>query len=486
MRRTTSKASRAAIDSRVTAAERLLRLTAGAVDRFATHEGLWPADGRIVVGVSGGPDSTALLLILAALAKQRPLQLTAAYFDHRLRGAPAAAAERAAVEALACRAGIEVVCATGDVRSLAKTGHLSLEEAARRARYDFLARVALERGIATVAAGHTADDQAETILMHLIRGSGLTGIAGMHPRSRWPSPGFHGLTLIRPLLGLSRSETEAYCKSAGIEPLQDESNASRAFLRNRIRAELLPLLKQYNPRVRDALVRLADSARESIGILEPLAAEAVVASTEGGALDRSKLATMPPALRHHAVRLALLRLLGDLQGIGQRHLDAVTGLAIAPGSGGRLDLPRGVSAAVTREFVTLSRDGPPLVKSAPAEAVLLPVPGAAPFGGGRVAVGPGPLEGATTACEVSAAAVEPRLWVRGWQPGDRMQPAGMSGTKKLQDIFVDAHVPRSQRASIPVFETPVGIVWVAGLRLAAWARPEADAATLVLSYRTGG
>jgi tRNA(Ile)-lysidine synthase len=449
-------------------------------------EALWPADGRIVVGVSGGPDSTALLLILAALAKQRPLQLTAAYFDHGLRGTAAAAAERDAVETLACRAGVEVVCATGEVRSLAKAGHLSLEEAARRARYDFLARVALERGIVTVAAGHTADDQAETVLMHLIRGSGLTGIAGIHPRSRWPSPGFHGLTLIRPLLRLSRSETEAYCKAAGIEPLQDESNGSLAFLRNRVRAELLPLLRRYNPRVRDALVRLADSAREDIGVLEPLAGEAVTLSSEGAALDRSTLGAMPPALRNHAVRQALLRLLGDLQGIGQRHIDAVTRMAIAPGSGGRLDLPRGVSAAVTRELVTLSLDGPPLVEFAHAEAVPLPVPGAAAFGPGLAAAGPAPLEGATATCEVSAAVVGPRLWVRGWRPGDRMQPAGMTGTKKLQDIFVDAHVPRSRRASVPVFETPAGIVWVAGLRLAAWARPEAGAATLILSYRAGG
>jgi len=468
-----------------------------AVNRFATEAGLWPPDGGLLVAVSGGPDSSGLLLVMQSLAGRLGLKLTAAYFDHKLRGVRASAAERSAVRALAEHCGVELVMGEGDVAALKSKGKLTLEEAARRARYDFLARVAEERDIATVAVGHTLDDQAETVLMHVIRGAGLTGLGGMHPNSRWPSQGHDDLTLVRPLLGLRRGETEAYCRAAGIRPLEDASNRSRAFLRNRVRRELLPALRRYNPRVEEALARLADAARQNALVLEALAEEAVSDAArprhagrpevlEGrpgkAVLDRQRLRGMPAAVRAHAVRLALLRLIGDLQGFGERHLRAVERAALADASGLRLDLPRGVTASIDRNTLVLRKGAPEQTAPLPRAGVRLQVPGEVRFGELRVAAGAESIQRAVASVMADAGAVGAEVCLRAWRTGDRMQPLGMKGTKKLQDLFVDAHVPKEGRAAVPVFEAEQGIVWVGGLRLAEWARPREGSPTVVLSY----
>ncbi|HXH21994.1 MAG TPA: tRNA lysidine(34) synthetase TilS [Dehalococcoidia bacterium] len=463
-------------------AEKLRRDIQRRIARYCDQQALWPPDGRLLVAVSGGPDSSAMLLALAALASRRKLELIAAYFDHRLRGARASRTELRAVGELARRCGVELVSGGGDVARLQREQRLTLEEAARRARYDFLASVAEGRGVATVAVGHTLDDQAETVLMHILRGSGLTGLGGMHPRSRWPSGGHDGLTLVRPLLGLRRQETEAYCRASGWQPVEDASNRSRAFLRNQVRNDLMPELRRYNPRIEESLARLADAAREDEAALMELAAEAVAPSGEGIALDRRRLRSMPAGVRRHAVRLALLRLLGDLQGFNERHIVAVERAATGPAGGRRLDLPRGVTAAARAGVLILRRGGtlarPPL----PPEGVRLSVPGEARLGGLVVAAGDRPLAGAIASVRADAAALGPELCVRRWRAGDRMQPAGMSGTKKVQDIFVDARVPRDERAAIPVFEGAGGIAWLGGLRLAEWAKPREGSPAVVLSY----
>jgi tRNA(Ile)-lysidine synthase len=454
------------------------------VDRLAAEAGLWPEDGRVLAAVSGGPDSTALLLILKALSERRRLKVTAAYFDHGLRGAAASAAERAAVQSLASRCGLELAIGAGDVAGLRQTAKLSWEEAARRARYDFLAMEAGKRGINCVAAGHTADDQAETVLMHLVRGAGLSGIAGMQPGSRWPFPGHQGLALIRPLLRLRRAETEAYCLANGVEPVQDSSNRSNAFLRNRVRQELLPKLAEYNPRIVEALGRLADAASNDLAALEALALPAV--SRRGGAvgLDRGQLRAMPEALRRHAIRVALSKIFGDLQGLSARHLGAIEALATENTGGRSLDLPRSLRAWVERDELLLSLEPEEAVVPLPGGEVRLPVPGAVTLGDLSVAAGKKAPPDAMATVEVDAEALGSELCVRGWRPGDRIQPAGMAGSKKLQDLFVDAHVPRRERRRIPLFESGRGIVWVGGLRLAEWAKPQPGQATLVLSYRT--
>jgi tRNA(Ile)-lysidine synthase len=365
-----------------------------------------------------------------------------------------------------------------------KRERCSLEEAARLERYDFLAASARDAGASAVATGHTASDQAETVLMHILRGTGLAGLGGMAPRSAWPVARGEGLTLIRPLLGLSRSDTEAYCRAAGVVPIEDESNASTEFVRNRVRLELLPQLREYNPRIDEALVKLATAARSDVEFLQAMAGEAVRFELAGGVrLSRAQLRSWPSALSRHALRLALHELVGNAQGFNERHILNLERLVLAGRTGDRLDLPYGLQAELSRDSLQLTRSGQSTPSALPAGPLYLRVPGEVNFGPLLIAVTNEAPTGAITA-EVDAAAVGDTLLVRRRRPGDRFQPLGMKGTKKLQDFFVDAQVPRYERDRVPIFENERGIVWVGGLRIADWARPRQDGPALHLSFRS--
>jgi tRNA(Ile)-lysidine synthetase-like protein len=452
------------------------------VYEFARRERLFETGTSVVAAVSGGPDSSALLLALSALSRRLGIRLTAAYFDHRLRGDDAAARERAAVEELAGRAGLDLVRGGGDVRALAAKRRKGIEEAARTARYGFLAEVAEASGAATVAVGHTADDQAETMLLHLVRGTGIAGLGGMRPAAAWPFAGHDGLRLVRPLLPLPRAETVAYCAEMGFEPARDESNDSKDFARNRVRAEVMPLLRQLNPAVAAALGRLAAAAREDADALDALAVAAV--QPEGGhaRLDRAALRSMPPALRMRAARLALALAAGDASGFSERHVRALADAAVDEAGGRKLDLPRGLQASARHDFVEVAPRSD-IALPAIEGSLCIDVPGEGRLGRFVVRAGAAALEAADAFATADAAAVGASLLVRGWRPGDRMQPAGMRGLKKLQDLFVDARIPRGQRLSLPIFENERGIVWAGGVRLAEWARPREGAPTVLLSFR---
>lgn len=454
-----------------------------AVRRYVADNDLLPPDGSLLVAVSGGPDSTALLLVLTRLARRDGLQLCVAYFDHGLRGAETAEQEERFVRGLAESHGLPFFSGRGDVRQRARGQHLSLEDAARRERYEFLATAAQETGCSAVATGHTASDQAETVLLHLVRGAGLAGLGGMAPRSPWPFSGRPDLTLIRPLLCLSRQDTAAYCDAAGVAPLEDETNRSPAYVRNRIRHELLPLLRTYNPRIEASLVRLAEAARLDVEFLESLASEAVI--QEGGEISiaRAIFSVLHASPRRHALRLALQTAAGDGQGFSERHLHALERLGLEGQTGDSLDLPRGVRAELTREALTIRAAAEQGLRL-PDVAVSLPVPGEVCFGPLIVAASTDEaVDGDTVSAELDAAAVGDTVCVRRRRNGDRFQPSGMQATKKLQDFFVDEHVARSERDLVPVFENERGIVWVGGLRVAEWARPKAGRPTVRLSYR---
>jgi len=450
------------------------RIEAGVRRQLLDHR--LPANRRLLLAVSGGADSTALLLILSRLAKNLRLQLGVAHFDHGLRGRRAALREQGLVGELALSLGLPFYSDS------ARGRRLTAEDAARRARYDFLASVAEREGYDAVATGHTASDQAETVLLHLVRGAGLDGLAGMPAHGSWPFPGHDGLVLLRPLLHLSRRETLAYCAAAQIEPIDDESNVSPRYRRNRVRHEVLPLLRQLNPRIDDALVRLSDAAAEDAAYLLSIAVEALLAASDASQrLSRRILTGWPPSPRRHALRLALASLLGDGQELTRRHLQALERLVLEGKTGDRIDLPRGVSATLRRDALELRLEPAPRAEL-PRQPVTLPAPGKASFGSLIVAASAKrPPSG--QCAEVDAEAVAGELCVRRRLPGDRFQPLGMPVQKKLQDFLTDAHVPRDQRDAIPLFVSQRGIVWVGGLRIAEWARPRPGAATVYLSFR---
>ncbi len=463
------------------------------VRRFVSERGLWRPGDRVLAGVSGGPDSTCLLLTLAALRRSLRFELHAAYFDHQLRGKRAAERERRFVGALARALAVPLTSGAGDVRAYAREHRRSIEEAARELRYRFLARAARDAGCAIVAVGHTRDDQAETVLLHVLRGSGLRGLAAMAPASAWPLAS-RGETprLVRPLLALSREETEACCREAGLEPVLDPSNRSPAYLRNRIRRELLPELRRYNPRIEEALVRLADAASADVELLESLAAEAVVVSKNSARIDRNRLAALPDALRRHAVRLAAARLRGGTRSLSDRHVQAVL-RASEGATGARLDLARGLRVEVRRNATVFSAGPPAVPERLPEREVALPVPGVVSFGPWLVEVdvmGRRPARVAHSDGSVAyldADACGAKLSVRRRRPGDRFQPLGLSRPKKLQDFFVDEHVPRAERDAVPLVCAGRGIAWVAGQRPAEWAKvtPETRRVLRLRARRSG-
>ena len=461
------------------------------VRRFIVERQLVAAGERVLVGVSGGPDSTCLLVTLAALQRSLGIDLHAAYFDHGLRGKRAAAREERFVRNLSDALNVPLHCGSGDVRAHAASKRRSIEEAARELRYRFFAGVAADACCGAVATGHTKDDQAETVLLHLVRGSGLRGLAAMSPSSPWPLRSTDPPRLIRPLLAVTREETEACCRQAAIEPMQDPSNRSRAHLRNRIRSELTPLLRRYNPRIDDALARLAESAAADIELLEALAADALTPD-EGTAgpirIARKRLAALPESLQRHAVRLAAARVLGDTRGLSDRHVRAILRAAAGP-TGAQLHLPRGLRAQVTRSSVVFSAGEPPAPAPLPDGVVTLAVPGTANFGPWRFQTQltrrpAGDLSKATARANASARAKAEganvalldadacgqTLEMRRRRRGDRFHPLGMPGPKKLQDFFIDAHVPRAERDAIPLVCSDRGIAWVVTQRPGEWAK----------------
>jgi tRNA(Ile)-lysidine synthase len=445
--------------------------------RYVREQRLLGGEERVVVGVSGGADSTALLLILARLAPRLGMELRAAHFDHRLRGKAAARREREFLARLADSLGVPLLTGEGDVRAHARDRRLGLEEAARELRYAFLARAARENGARSVAVGHTADDQVETVLMHILRGSGLTGLAGMLPRSPWPvaADDSDGLSLLRPLLTVRRQETEAYCREMGWQPLEDSTNRSPRYRRNRLRHRLLPLLREYNPRLDDALLRLASAVALERQALAETAAEklAALGSSEGGAarLSLSGLRSLPAGLRLQVLRLAAGQVLGNVQDIGTRHLRAMADAADKT-AGTRLDLPRRLGLRVEYGSLVLFSMDEEAVDALPDGETALAVPG-------RTAVGrwlfdasvESPAESALSASDewevsMNVDALIGDLRVRRRRRGDRFRPLGLAGEKKLQDLLVDAKVPRDRRDAVPVVCDAHGIVWVAGQRLA--------------------
>ena len=429
----------------------------------------------VLVGVSGGPDSTCLLLILTALQHSLKFKVEAAHFDHQLRSRRAAALEARFVRSLADRLSIPLHIGSGDVRRYARERKMSLEEAARQLRYSFLATTASEANFARVAVGHTSSDQAETVLLHLVRGTGLRGLAGMTPLSGWPVATKHALTLIRPLLSLSREVTAQCCNALGLAPVDDPSNRSSTQTRSRIRHELIPLLRSFNPRIEDALVRLASSASDDITLLEELASNALQRPTSAGEvrIERKRLSALPSSLQHHAVRMAIAQLLGDTRNLAERHVRSII-KANSGSAGTHLDLPRGVHVSVTRNTVILSTQ-PSKPAPLPARAASLPLPGLIDFGPWRLKTElltrkPHELSRPDGLLAVLDADRCQNLRVRRWRPGDRFQPLGMQHEKKLQDFFVDAHVPQNERATLPLVVAKEGIAWVATQRPAEWAK----------------
>jgi tRNA(Ile)-lysidine synthase len=450
------------------------------VRAYVLRHALIAAGNTVVVAVSGGADSLCLLHVLQTLAPDLGCNLHVAHLDHALR--PTSEADAAFVAAHAAELGMSYTVERRDVGALARAQRVSLETAARRARYDFLQGVAAATGAAGIATGHTRNDQAETLLLHLARGSGLGGLAGIPPRRD---------AIIRPLLEVSHAQTVAYCAALGLAPREDESNLSPTHRRNRIRLEILPRLEAIQPAASANIARAARLLAADLDLIERLARPALAhAVTRHDAsqvtLSATRLLEAEPELRPHMLRLLLADLLGHAEGFGERDYVRILD-AIASGEPSvSLTLPKRLMLERRGDDVMIGR---PMTPPRPVLGDhVLPVPGAVHTEVGllcaELTTAPDDWAGVPpSVAYLDRAATGPTLTVRAWRPGDRVRPLGLGGTRKVQDVFVDRKVPRALRGRIPIVEGPRGIAWIAGLCVSEEYRAEQGAAAVRLTWR---
>ncbi len=354
-----------------------------------------------------------------------------AHFDHRLRSRQEACDDEAAVRSLALALGLPLVAGSGDVRGRARRRSESMEEAARNLRFRFLGREARRLKAGVVALGHTRDDRAETVLLHLLRGSGLDGLVGLRPRSSWPFG--RGPALARPLLEVSRAETLRYCQEACVAPREDPTNLLLEATRNRVRHEVLPALRRFNPRLEEALCRLGEAAAGAVDYLDSAADAAwrSLATLEDGgvAFARRPFASLAPAVRARLLRRAAHRLAGPAAEPEAVHIAALEE-ALAKGRGS-VAMPQGLTAAIGLRQVRVSPGRPRAPATMEERALTLPGRTALP---GWVALAeivrpspPEPRPRSRFEAWLDADAVGPEVVVRSRRPGDRLRPLGLGG-----------------------------------------------------------
>lgn len=474
---------------------------------YIRQHALLRAGDRLGAAVSGGADSVALLRLLLELRAELGIVLSAVHYHHGIRGAEADA-DAAFVAALAREHGLELHSAAGDVPGHARARGLSLEAAARELRYQFFRDLLRCGALTRVATGHTLDDQAETVLLRLIRGTGMRGLAGIHPRHTGEGPA--DAAIVRPLLATRRRDLEDYLRALGQTWREDRSNLDLARTRNRVRHKLLPLLEaEFNPAIAQVLAETAEIARaeEDDWQRETQRAAAkllVPAEQDQATLLLEPLARQPLAMQRRLLRLAAARL--GLR-LDFRQVEAILRLVPPPGAAPQgypsaHELPRGWMARRAADRLLLARRepaGPPGSQKeegrrSPAYEHALPVPGEVRVPGLGTVIRASLLESNAAAQQgynrdqlLDPDRLPPALVVRNWRPGDRFWPAHTKAPRKVKSLLQERRVASFQRALWPVAASGDTIVWMRGFPVPASLHPLPGAArALVIEEVPGG
>jgi len=419
-------------------------------------------DDIVVVGVSGGADSMALLHVLLRMSQEIKLHLFAVHIEHGIRGKPSE--EDALFVEEYCRKN-QVPCEVRymDVKKIAREQKMTLEQAGRAARYQVFDEVAERLHAQKIAVAHHMDDQAETILLHLLRGSGLKGLVGMEPIREG--------RIIRPFIGVSRQQILDYCHAFGIPYRTDHTNFDTQYTRNRVRLELIPYLeKHFNPEIRFTLSRTSDILRVEEDFLEQQTASVyadVVRKGENGLrIILNRFALLHKAMQRRIIRMLVEELAGGTQDVELRHIEEVIELCLQGGTGQGLDMPGGVRVTKGYDHAYFSR------MSDEKEDFCYPIPK-----NGQVSI---PSMHARLVCSVQEG-LPPDLTSHGpyvqyfdadrWpedavirfrRNGDRIHPLGSPGSKKLKDYFIDRKIDRWERDKIPIIASGSQVLWVVG------------------------
>lgn len=439
---------------------RLARQVAG----FCRELSLLERGDRVLAAVSGGPDSVALLDLLCLLGKDLDLAIGVAHLNHGLRGKESDQDQRF-VRLLAQKLGLPFFTKKTDVARIARRERASLETAAREARKEFLEAVAHRHGFNRIATGHTLGDQAETVMMHLIRGGGSDGLCGIPVKNG---------RFIRPLLGIGRGQVMAHLKARGLGFRTDSSNTQADAFRNRVRLELMPLLRRYNPRIEEALARTAETLAGDREVLTVATEEAAAQSLGGGgqplSIDLQIFKGYNKGLQRNIIRWCCARILGPGRAPDFRSTERALSLAESGRVGQSTPLVGGLWTWLGYGCLFIGRKAS-RQRAKAEDRKNLKVPGSVKWGGWVVCCSLSDRGSAQMVPSDKNSVLfdlgrlgRRKLYVGLSRPGLRMRPFGSGGTRKVQDIMVDAKIPWQQRQGWPVVYAGERPIWLAGIR----------------------
>ncbi len=427
---------------------------------------------KLLVGVSGGPDSVFLLNTLSCLQKYFGFKIYIAHVNHCLRGAESDADELF-VRNLAFEKAAPFFLCRVNAAKIAKNEKLSLEDAARKARYNFFLNLCRIHKITKIVLAHTKDDQAETVLMRILRGTGLTGLCGMSPVSDRD-----GVKIIRPLLDIEKKDILNYLKKHIIKSRLDSSNLKTDFFRNRIRLDILPLLEKINPRVKDNLVRLGSNAREADEVLQDLVLKKfprVVCGQNKNLfrVKRDSFMRLAPVLRTGILRRIIALLEGDLKGIDARHIHIADAFIRAQQTSVKsIDLPKGLLLRKSKNYIVLEKKQLQKKNNNKKKSYLLSlnkrinIPDLGfSFIASSIKKNINLKKHSQNVEYFDRDKLKFPLIIRGREKGDCFYPLGLKGRKKIKDFLIDEKVDAEQKDKIPMLICGKDIVWVTGMRI---------------------
>jgi len=443
------------------------------LDIILTHKLIEPGEG-VVAGVSGGPDSVCLIHVLSSLRDELGIKLHAVHVNHMLRGQEADADEEYTVR-LCSELGVPLHVLRTDVAEAAAEMGISVEEAGREVRYREFGRHAEATGASKIAVAHNRNDQAETVMLNIIRGTGTRGLCGME---------YIRGNIIRPLLSTGREEIERYCREAGLSPRTDSTNLTGDYTRNKVRLGLFPYINEnFGADIIDSLCRLAENAAADQCFLERYAAKAyeqVLRESRDGqvSMDIGRLRELEPAVLMRVFRQAITHAAGSAKGVGSIHYQALSDLVTRGTTGMQAELPRGIRASVSYGILKVfSGDSHETRDQHPADfsrEVAVPGTTAVPEAGADLSVS---VHQPLSIDKYKSLGYNPYvqyfdydllkkgIHIRNRRAGDIFRPFGSCGTKKLKEFFIDSKIPREERGRIPLICRGNEVVWVIGYKI---------------------